>query len=163
MTDIRAGIQRMRGVCVAYGMCIPAACTATMFGATAQAGAWGEFEARCLMPFEKQASADVDGLVLGLQDGTVAAFDGFDEPFISMSTGEIAGTRFCAVIGRENSPDEAGAWVEASLKSGRYVPMTMDNDDWFASNEWIEPRIAVRIHRSNEITQYYVLETDLES
>lgn len=147
----------------AYGMCIPAACAATMFGATAQAGAWVEFEARCLMPFEKQASADVDGLVLGLQDGTVAAFRGFDEPFISMSTGDIAGTRFCAVIGRENSPDKAEGWVEASLKSGRYVPMVIDNDDWFASNEWIEPRIAVRIYRSNEITQYYVIETELES
>lgn len=165
MTDFWTGILCMRGVCQVYGKCIPGAVAATMIGATAQAGAWDEFEARCLVPFENHFPVIVDGLKpkaskdaepsfwINRNSGTVAHLT----IELAPSDGELA----CRLQSDVTADADAfEIWVTEAVSTFRYVQTA--SGSW-ASNEWIEPQLAVSVQWDGDAVILRVLETDLES
>ena len=131
----------------------------TLLPLGAQAGpGWDVFVARCLDPFEHQTVAIVGDLTEQPADQMhdavrVYAADGFT---LLLDAVPALGDRACAVEIQGAGQDKmARAWMEAQLSSGRY----QRDADWLVSNEWIEPRVMVRIDDG----AFRVVETDLES
>ena len=114
--------------------------------------AWGEFERRCLIPFEDFAAPVVSDLpkqadnAFLLPTGAVLKLLGETED----------GTRSCVVEGA-GLVKGFDAWRKAALASGRYVESGVPG--YWLSHEWIEPVIAVE--KSKRAVR--VVETERES
>ncbi len=131
----------------------------------AAADAWDMFVARCLDPFEHQSLAVVDGLSPQPVDQMLDAshvFGPTDEGYILvLNAAPRDGERACAVeyAGHEVSQGAAD-WLAEQADTGRYVPAPTP---WMMSNEWIEPRVMMRVEVTAVRTAYEIVETDLES
>ena len=144
----------------------PILCMALTFGAgAAQAeSAWDMFVARCLDPYEHLTLAVTEGLQkqpIDPANETRQVFGPTPEGFLLvLDEAPNEGVRSCAVewAGQEKTEEEL-AWRYDQLSEGLYVP----DGEWLVSNEWIEPRVIVRIDTTDELTIYTVVETDLES
>ncbi|WP_299367354.1 hypothetical protein [uncultured Tateyamaria sp.] len=136
-----------------------------LFPVAAQAGtAWDMFVARCLDPFEHQTLPIVGDLAEQPVDQMHEArrvYGPTDEGYLLvLDAAPTVGERACAVeqAGKDMSPGGA-AWRAEQLATGRYA---LDGA-WLVSNEWIEPRVMVRMDVSRARTTFAVVETDLES
>lgn len=140
----------------------------------AQAGAWEEFQARCLDPYENLEPAVFDDLTkidvpeprievsrygahFALEDGAVLASDP-----APLGNGE----RLCAVHGVAK-PSGAKAWMAEQLAQKFYELEERSDAGSFAllSNLWIEPKlnVSVQFEQSGDYVVYQIVETDLES
>ena len=169
---------RVRKACDARGACIT---LALVLGAgAAQAGAWNEFETRCLLPIENVRAPDVSGLtakstiseearaMMPDMEGVEYAIPG--QPIIMVvATQEVN----CMIIQTASTGEDgfaaAEAWVEANQANGRYenlaaIPMG-DRNFNLGSTEWREPRLDLFGDARGDGTtpMFYVAETDLES
>ena len=129
--------------------------------AAAHAGAWEDFETRCLDAFEKFAPAVVAGLGEGARDGDVTrhALDGGRSLVIEHAPDD--GRRACAVR------DPAGgavpgfdAWIAQAVAAGRYVPVAAGR---WRSHRWIEPVLEVHKRQSDGVLILRIVETNLEA
>jgi len=161
--------SRNRGAQPVHRLCTvraPIWCIALVLGAgPALAGdAWDMFVARCLDPYEHLTLPVVDGLVPQPVDQTRKArrvFGPSEEGYLLvLDAAPRDGERACAVEGPGQDMSEAAdAWVQLQTVTRRYVR----DGAWLVSNEWIEPRVKVRIAADMARTAYTVVETDLES
>jgi hypothetical protein len=142
----------------------------------AQAGAWEEFQARCLDPYENLEPAVFDDLTkidvpeprievsrygahFALEDGAVL----FSDP-APVSDGE----RLCGAYGSDRETELSDRWIEAQLAERNYE-VTLETyagrHTELQSTLWIEPRLTVSILRDLDagLVTYQILETDLES
>lgn len=144
----------------------PIVCIALVLGAgPALAGdAWDMFVARCLDPFEHQTLPVVNGLTPQPVDQMRKArrvFGPSEEGYLLvLDAAPRDGDRACAVeVPGEDVSEAADAWARLQASTRRYVR----DGAWLVSNEWIEPRVKVRIAADMARTAYTVVETDLES
>jgi len=132
---------------------------ALVLPAAAQAGpGWDAFVARCLDPFEHQSLPIVADLNPQPADPMHDARRVFAGPdfVLFLDAAPTEGARACAVEPAHAGDDPvARDWMAAQLTQGRYV----QDAGWLVSQEWIEPRVMVRI----ETGAFRVVETDLES
>lgn len=144
--------------CTPPTRCVLAFCVTLLPGVALAGPGWDAFVARCLDPFEHQTLPIVDGLAEQPADQMhdairVYAADAFT---LLLDAAPAMGDRACAVEVPEAALDAmAEDWVSEQVASGRYVREA----DWLVSNEWIEPRVMVRIGDG----AFHVVETDLES
>ncbi|EPX77875.1 hypothetical protein thalar_03602 [Litoreibacter arenae DSM 19593] len=148
----------------------------------AQAGAWEEFETRCLVPMGKVASPTTEGL----SAGTTKALDGFMEgrerearTFVSpdgrvaMLVIDPSETEFlaCGIVAdgdpaSEVDWDMSEAWLDAQISEGRYVKAGQSLlGPYFHSTEWREPKLRYSSLRGRDpdVVFYLISETGLES
>ena len=176
MTEI-GRFLRVRKSCVqrVYSVCT---FLALLFaGSSVHAGAWEEFEARCLVPMENVEASDVSGLMSRGKTSATAPFGRYysdaDWDFIVLTNGEGS---WCGVIlgdpserNLANVAPLAEAWIQTGISSERYFELsTSDHRRHFQSTEWREPRIevSVRVNMNGIENGEAVLiakETDLES
>jgi hypothetical protein len=150
----------------------------------AQAGAWEEFETRCLTPMENVELFDLEGLsvrqdLMEIEFGSPPDTQGFeifiytygqdefqDDDFMLMVSQK---TGYC-MLGSAASNEKAdlvaaSTWANASLKAGRYVDQgpLLENFVYLESNLWREPRLWVTLQVDGSGVQFIVQETNLES
>ncbi len=137
----------------------------------AQAGAWEEFQDRCLTPFENGFPSQVVNLspvaLPGLQQGETA-FSGLQSGAILILEAEPEdGFAACRIFQPEGpAVAQFEAWADAQLANARYVSdpdMPSENGIALKSNLWIEPVIAVQMRRTRGGVEMRALETELES
>lgn len=144
--------------CAPPTRCVLALCATLLPGVAVAGPGWDAFVARCLDPFEHQTLPIVDDLAEQPADQMhdairVYAADAFT---LLLDAAPATGDRACAVEVPAAAVDAmAEDWASAQVASGRYVREA----DWLVSNEWIEPRVMVRIDGG----AFRVVETDLES
>ncbi len=176
MTDIGPKIQ-MCISCVFHMGFMRIWAVAVFAGSAAQAGAWEEFEARCLVPMENVEASDVSGLMSRGKTSETVPFGRYysdaDWDFIVLTSGDGS---WCGVIlgdpserNLANIAPLAEAWIQTGISSERYFELsTSDHRRHFQSTEWREPRIevSVRVNMNGIENGEAVLiakETDLES
>lgn len=127
----------------------------------ARAGAWEEFQARCLTPYEamfppildglERIEADVDTPTYLLPGGAKLVInlvpdEGFSSCYLSDPSGRS-----------ERAFDQ---WIKEAVSTQSYVEM---GGNLWHSYQWIEPVLAVSKRREGDTVILQVLETDLES
>lgn len=168
----------------AYGMCVAVAGTVLALGATAfgaKAGAWQDFEMRCLTPMEDFAvpvTGDLTEIEDSLGDGVHVS--GFDTEFGLLSierSSADAEALSCSIMQRDDVslPEADGFvgdfthWAGQVLEAGRYVGQGDPVDDNAAivlrSSEWREPVLEVLLSKTTTGNAWkaIVRETDLEA
>jgi len=146
-------------------------CAALLLASGAQAGAWEEFEARCLVPMENLSPSRVEGL------------DAVSLPGLAQGETAFAGLQGGAILILERAPEDGfgacrvfqaegpavakfEAWANRQLASMRYVTdpeAAVENEIALLSNLWIEPVIGVQMRRAKGGVEMRALETELES
>jgi len=146
-------------------------CATVLLTSGAQAGAWEEFEARCLVPLENLSPSQVDGLnavsLPGLAEGEIA-FTGLQGgAILILERAPEDGFGACRVFQAEGpAVAKFESWANAQLSSMRYVTdpeADAENDIALLSNMWIEPVIGVQMRRAKGGVEMRALETELES
>lgn len=145
-----------------------------MLGATpVQAGAWEEFEARCLVPMENIELAQPTDLTADKNfknDGDTYSTYAFEAFTLAISDGRAAQSQWCYVTIAASAGTEliarAQTWRGTHAGSDRYQVIE-DTGSGFhmQSLEWREPRIDVTLSRGgdDDLVTLRVEETDLES
>jgi hypothetical protein len=145
-----------------------------LLAGSVQAGAWEEFQARCLDPYENLEPAVFDDLKkVNLSDPRVpvsrygAHFALSDGAILASDPAPLqVGERLCAVHGLAD-PSGAKAWIADQLAREFYEIEERSADGSFAllSNLWIEPKlnVSVAFEQGGEYVIYQIVETDLES
>ena len=130
-----------------------------MLPAAVMAGAWDEFEARCLLPFENLFPVIVDGLDRQISISELAVFDLTVGEKLVIELVPQDGELACGVHGADQSDAQA---LRNRMTAGNrnYVPQ---GADVWASDEWIEPQLRVSVERDADDFILRVIETDLES
>lgn len=145
------------------------------------AGAWEEFEHRCVMPMETLAAPSLDGLTLSFGDKT----DSLDLEFFKsealtpadfvMINRDLENDQLtCGIVinGSETVPDDLilalVAWSERMKEEGRYAVPDADESDprsylHLRSTTWIEPKIELELYGFETAFFLVMRETDLES
>ncbi|MFB9148265.1 hypothetical protein [Roseovarius ramblicola] len=143
----------------------PALGAATLFlsllPAAAQAGAWADFEARCLSALQDFAAPVVARLGPGTAGGGVTRYALDGDRALRVETAPAGGRIACAV--RDPSGDAVpgfDAWVAEAVAAGRYVPVA---DGRWRSKGWIEPVLEVQETRTDAGLTLRILETNLEA
>ena len=127
----------------------------------AQAGAWVEFQARCLTPYEsmfppifdglEELGADADRPTYLLPDGAKLVIDLVPD----------GGFSACSVEDPSGKSEQAfDLWINQAVDAGRYVEM---GENLWYSYQWIEPVVAVSKHHEGNAVILQIMETDLES
>lgn len=147
---------------------------ACLLAGGAQAGAWEEFQARCLDPYENLEPAVFDDLTrVGLVGPSVevslhgAHFALEGGGFLASDPAPLGeGERLCAVDGSPQ-PSVAEAWIAEQVAQKFYELKERSDDGSFVaiSNLWIEPKlnVSVRYVQEGDYVVYLIVETDLES
>ena len=148
----------------------------------AYAGAWEEFETRCLVPMENVVAPIAEGFSVG----TTKALDGFMEgrerdarTFVSpdgrtaMVVIDPSETEFlaCGIVADGDAASDADwatseDWLAAQISDGRFVKAGQSLlGPYFHSTEWREPRLRYSSLRARkpDAVFYFISETDLES
>ncbi len=129
----------------------------------AVAGAWDEFQARCLTPMEALFPPISDGLTLIEEVDDEARFDltGGERFVIELAPED--GTIACHVATAMPEAETAfDQWIAEVLAGERYVPVEDASNLWH-SNMWIEPVIGAEKRKSDGRVILRMVETDLES
>lgn len=145
-----------------------------LLAGSANAGAWEEFQARCLDPYENLEPAVFDDLEkIDLSEPRVpvsrygAHFALMDGAVLASDPAPLGiGERLCAVHGMA-TPSGAKAWIVDQLAQEFYEIEDGSADGSFAllSNLWIEPKlnVSVEFEQGGDYVVYQIVETDLES
>ena len=144
MTKVRTLLILLAGLCA--GM--------------AQAGAWDEFQARCLTPYEDFQPAIISGLPL-VRDGYALP----DGAVLVLETLPGDGTRACRVDHRDAERSGFISWVATVQATERYRLADEENAQRVVlySDQWIEPQLHVFSEWESGHGSYRVLETELEA
>ena len=146
-------------------------CACLFLTTGAQAGAWEEFEARCLVPMENLFPSLVGGLnavsLPGLAEGETA-FTGLQGgAILILEQAPEDGFGACRVYQAEGpAVAKFESWADAQLASKRYVTdpeAGAGNEIALLSNMWVEPVIGVQMRRAKGGIEMRALETELES
>jgi len=138
-----------------------AALLLSLLPAAAQAGAWADFETRCLSALQDFAPPVVAGLGPGTRDGDVTRYALDGERTLRIEAAPADGRRACAV----HDPSGAAvpgfdAWIGDAVTAGRYVPVAPGR--WH-SHRWSEPVLDVqKTHAAGALT-LRIVETKLEA
>jgi hypothetical protein len=169
MDRYRVGNPSVLRRCAALGPFL-----ACLLAGGAQAGAWEEFQARCLSPYENLAPAVFDDLEKVVPSEPRVAVSRFGAYFALTDGAVLAsdpaplgtGVRLCAVHGMAHPPG-AKAWAAKQLAQKLYELEEHNDDGSFAllSNLWIEPKlnVSVAFKQGGDYVVYQIVETDLES
>ncbi len=133
----------------------------TLMPMAAQAGAWEEFQARCLTPYESMFPPIFDGLEeIGADaDSSTYLLPGGARMVINLVPD--GGFSACYVNDPSGQSEQAfDQWIDEAVTTRRYVQM--DANIWH-SFEWIEPVLAVSKRHENGAVILQIMETDLES
>jgi len=134
---------------------------ALVLPAAAQAGAWAEFEARCLSALQDFAPPVVAGLGPGTRDGAVTRYALGGDRVLQTETAPERGRRACAVHDPAGAPVPGfDAWIGGAVQAGRYVPVAPGR--WH-SHRWSEPVLEVQKSHSGGALTLRILETNLEA
>ena len=146
----------------------------------AQAGAWEEFQSRCLIPMENVRSADTSGLpepsevtlggLVWMSELEGAQYQIPGEPLALIVA---ADPQTCIVVQTEPSDEdvflEAEAWSQMQRDLKRYedlaeIQMGKRNFN-MGSTDWREPRLDIfgEARDLGKSAVFYVMETDLEA
>jgi len=129
--------------------------------AAAQAGAWSEFEARCLSALQDFAPPVVAGLGPGTRDGAVTRYALGGDRVLQTETAPERGRRACAVHDPAGAPVPGfDAWIAESVEAGRYVPVA---EGRWHSHLWIEPVLEIQKSYENGMLTLRIVETRLEA
>jgi hypothetical protein len=129
--------------------------------ATAQAGAWSDFETRCVSALENLTPPVVAGLGQGARDGDVTryALSGGRVLIVDRAPGD--GISSCAVRDPDGAPvlgfDD---WIAGAVRDGRYVPVA---EGRWQSHLWIEPKLEVQKDSGTDGLTLRIVETGLEA
>ena len=126
-----------------------------------QAGAWEEFQARCLTPYEAMFPPIFDGLeeVAADADSSTYLLPGGAKLVIDL----VPDGGFSACYLRDPSGQSEQAfdqWINEAVSTQSYVEM---GENLWYSYQWIEPVLAVSKRREGDAVILQILETDLES
>jgi hypothetical protein len=151
-------------------------------GTPAQAGAWEEFERRCLVPMENVEEPDVEGLKLTLKTDpkvdpsltlTFAHFDedalAEDDFFMFLIRDARGATSECQIIIKSPDIDKLTSrielWRRAVGVSYRLLSSTDELVEVWHSTHWREPVLSVAFGQTIQIDGFALIarETDLES
>jgi len=143
----------------------------------AQAGAWEEFETRCLTPMENVQAIKMSGLsrqpdleliefrgLSKFKGYTISAPD--DRDFAIMQVPNVVTCIFRDYAATEATRLAARNWADAMVESGRYERFDKDEADlvYLLSTDWREPKLEVILEVSNASDLHFIsAETDLES
>lgn len=137
----------------------------------AHAGAWEEFEQRCLLAYEHDVPAITKGLTKvdlpGLQDNEIAFSGLTGGALMILEDQPTDGFSACKVF--FSQADEANlfrSWVETQRAETRYVDDDVtgnEADIALVSHLWIEPVIAVQLRQLRGGHELRVVQTELES
>jgi len=163
----------MHNLCTLHAQTMRMVCAVFLMAGVAQAGAWEEFETRCLGPMENVAlahPADHKQHKSFKNDGGTYTTYRIDGATLAVSDGRMDQAQWCLVQVRgAEAPvfmDAGLAWSALAQKSGRYEKIE-DRVMGFVlrSTEWREPKIDVSMTMAMKGGQFTlrVLETDLES
>ena len=168
-----------------YGVCITSAmrrlCVGQVVGplgvvflaaSGAQAGAWEEFETRCLVPMENveaPISSNLEFVPPPNPDSPSDVFVLTAEVYFYVS-GVLGDQSVGCGMGADAGESTDKILVRglkhmnALVDAKRYTPMNGENYDFgFQSTEWREPRLNVFFNTRNDTFAVSVEETDLES
>jgi hypothetical protein len=129
--------------------------------AMAQAGAWSDFETRCLSALQNLTPPVVAGLGQGTREGDVTryALSGGRELIVDRAPGD--GISACAVRDPENAPVPGfDDWIAGAVREGLYVPVV---EGRWQSHLWIEPKLEVQKDSGAGGLMLRILETRLET
>ena len=129
--------------------------------ATAQAGAWADFQTRCLSALENLTPPVVAGLGTGVREGDVTRYALAGGRLLIVDRAPDDGLSACAVIDPAGAPVPGfDAWIAGAVDAGRYVPVA---EARWHSNHWIEP--VLEVQKDNDVggLMLRILETDLEA
>ncbi|MEP3348119.1 MAG: hypothetical protein ABJN34_17115 [Litoreibacter sp.] len=164
MTNSGIGyLSALRRLCVGH---IVGPLGITVLTATgAHAGAWEEFETRCLMQFENQEPAIVDGLeLIDTVDGVTRYLiekNGDVVSYLGIESEPDDGLSACYI--QENSTRSAEAfskWIAERVDLERYA--ATDDNVW-SSQLWIEPVIELHLQENGDALVIRIVETELET
>jgi hypothetical protein len=127
----------------------------------AQAGAWEEFQARCLTPYEsmfppiteglQELGADADRPTYLLPEGGRLVIDLVPD----------GGFSACYVVDPSGQAEQAfDRWIKQAVAAGRYEKM---GENLWYSYQWIEPVVALSKRHEGDAVILQILETDLDS
>ncbi len=134
---------------------------ALLLPAAAHAGAWADFETRCLSALENQVPPVVAGLGTGARDGDVVRYALTAGRTLAVEIAPADGMRACAVRDPEGAPVPGfDTWIAASVEAGRYVPVATGR--WH-SHLWIEPVLEVQKTNADRGITLRIVETYLEA
>lgn len=144
---------------------IKPALLALALAGSAEAGAWEEFEARCLVPMENVVQANTDGLALGdtFDDGRF--WENRREGW-SLAFGEREGLSTCTLFVSDAHSDALATgfatWVADVTALERY---TAQGEASVQSTTWREPRIEVHFRpaQGRVQAQAWVTEVNIEA
>jgi hypothetical protein len=132
-----------------------------MMPLAAQAGGWGEFQARCVDSFENMSPPIVDGLAELPLDENEAIYMLGDQQALVLELAPEDGEMACRL---EDQTGQAGlafdTWITEGVKSERYEKV---GDGHWQSHEWVEPVVAVQKWDEGGTLVLRILVTDLES
>ena len=144
-------------------------CAGVFLATGAHAGAWEEFEARCLTPLENGFPSQVENLnpvaLPGLSPGETA-FAGLQSgAILILETEPKDGIAACRIFQPEGpAVAQFEMWAKEQLANARYVTDPEAQDSLSVlSNVWIEPVIGVQLRRAKGGVEMRALETELES
>ncbi len=133
----------------------------TLMPMAAQAGAWEEFQARCLTPYESMFPPIFDGLqeVGSDPDKPTYLLPGGGEMVINL----VPETGFSACYIKDPSGQSEQAfdqWIKQAVEAQRYEKV--GKNLWY-SYQWIEPVVAVSKRHVGDAVILQILETDLDA
>jgi len=127
----------------------------------AQAGAWEEFQARCLTPYESMFPPIYSGLeqVEADENTNTYLLPGGARLVIDLLPDE--GFSACYVLDPSGQSEQAfDQWISEAVGTQRYEKM--GTDLWY-SYQWIEPVLAVSKRHEGNAVILQILETDLDA
>ncbi len=115
---------------------------ALLLPAAAHAGAWADFETRCLSALENQVPPVVAGLGTGARDGDVVRYALTGGRTLAIETAPADGMRACVVRDPGGAPVPGfDTWIAAAVEAERYLPVA---EGKWRSHLWIEPVLEVQ-------------------
>jgi len=129
--------------------------------AAAQAGAWADFETRCLSALENLVPPVVAGLGEGRRDGAVTHYALAGDRVLIVDRAPGDGLTSCAVHDPSGGPVPGfDAWIARAVTAGRYVPVA---EGRWHSHQWIEPILEVQKDSGAQGVTLRIVETRLEA
>ncbi|MGX0901516.1 hypothetical protein [Roseovarius sp. MBR-6] len=129
--------------------------------AMAQAGAWADFETRCVSALENLTPPVVAGLGQGAREGDVTRYALAEGRVLIVDRAPGDGILSCAVRDPDGVPVVGfDDWIAGAVHEGRYVPVA---EGRWHSNHWIEPILEIQKDSGTDGLTLRIVETGLEA
>ncbi|MET4101093.1 hypothetical protein ABIE58_000509 [Roseovarius sp. MBR-78] len=142
-------------------LALAAAALAMLLPAAAHAGAWADFETRCLSALESQVPPVVAGLGQGVRDGDETRYALAEGRSLIVGHAPEDGRISCAVHDPAGmDAPEFEAWIAQAVAAARYVAVA---EGRWHSHLWIEPVLEVQKTEADGALTLRIVETNLEA